>query len=354
MKIIKYLLFLALIIIIGGAVYFGTKDGDYDVQDTAVIDAPAEVIFNKVNDYRTWEKWGPWKKEDSTIVFNYPEKTSGEGASYAWDGEMSGSMTTTKVIPNNAIEQELTLNVPGGESKSMVYWKFDSIDNNKTKVIWGMKGKHSFMEKVYLSMSNSDFNAQIHEMNQTGLSGIAENVSEDMMQYNIHVDGETQYGGGYYMYVTTASKKSQILDKTEAMISQVERYVEENRLNKAGKPFIIYNNIDTGTGNVIFSACVPIKEKVITPESSPVVCGFMENTNTLKTTLKGNYTFLPEAYVKANEYISKNNLYPDPSESIFEVYSLQPEDLPNPAEWVTEIYIPLLTQPLPLDILNQL
>ena len=56
MKILKYLFFLLLIIIIGSAIYFGTKDGSYDIQDTMVINAPPEVVFNKVNDYKNWEE----------------------------------------------------------------------------------------------------------------------------------------------------------------------------------------------------------------------------------------------------------------------------------------------------------
>ena len=101
MKILKYLFFLLLIVFIAGAIYFATKDGNYEVEESKVIKAPVSLVFDKVNEYKTWEKWGPWKQEDPTMVFNYPEKTSGEGASYSWNGEESdGSMRTTSVIPN--------------------------------------------------------------------------------------------------------------------------------------------------------------------------------------------------------------------------------------------------------------
>ena len=56
------------------------------------------------------------------MTFTYAEKTSGEGASYSWDGDMSGSMTTTKVIPNKEIQQDLTLRYSswGTTSKSIL------------------------------------------------------------------------------------------------------------------------------------------------------------------------------------------------------------------------------------------
>ncbi|PHR14804.1 MAG: AraC family transcriptional regulator [Aequorivita sp.] len=344
MKILKYLFFLLLIIIIGSAIYFGTKDGTYDIQDTMVINAPPEVIFNKVNDYKSWEEWGPWKKEDSTITFTYAEKTVGEGASYSWDGEMSGSMTTTKVIPNKEIEQDLTLNTPGGERNPKVYWTFEEVEGG-TKVTWGMKGEHTLIDKAYYSLSGMDFDAEMHKMNEAGLEGIAEEVAEDMKQYSINVDGVTQYGGGYYMYTTSVSKMSELGEKMAPMMEEVMNFITKNNLNMAGMPFTIYNEVDNANGTVIFSTCIPVKEQVITPEGSPVVCGFMDPVKAVKISLKGNYEHLSEAYTKGRQYIDKNGHQIDPDRKMFEVYVTDPGEVPNPADWLTEVYIPIVTAP---------
>lgn len=346
MKILKYLLFLVLLIIIGSAIYFGTQDGTYDIQDSLVIQAPPEVVFNEVNDYKNWEQWGPWKKQDPSLNYTYAEKTAGEGASYSWDGETSGSMITTKVIPNKEIVQQLTLQTPMGERHSEVYWQFEEVDNG-TQITWGMKGEHSLMDKAYLALSGMDFNQAIHTMNQEGLEGIAEAVAKAMEAYSIHVDGVTQYGGGYYMYTTSVAKIDELNQRTQPMMQQVMGFIEKNRLNMAGKPFSLYNEIDRANGTVIFSTGVPIKEKVITPEGSPVVCGFMEPVTAVKISLKGDYKNLPEAYRKGYEYIENNGLQPDPSRKIFEVYETDPESTPNPANWLTEIYIPIITTPKP-------
>jgi len=349
MKILKYLLFLILLILIGSAIYFGTKDGTYDIQDSTVIKAPPEVVFSKVNDYKNWEKWGPWKKEDSTLTFTYAEKTSGEGASYSWDGDMSGSMTTTKVIPNKEIEQDLTLDTPGGERHPKVYWTFEEVEGG-TKVTWGMKGEHTLIDKAYYTFSGFDFDASMHQMNKDGLKGIAVEVAEDMKQYSINVDGVTQYGGGYYMYTTSVAKLSELEEKTEPMMNLVMDFVKNNNLNMAGKPFTLYNEIDNANNTVIFSTGIPVKEKVITPEGSPVVCGFMEPVSAVKVSLKGNYNHLPEAYTKGNQYIEKNSLQIDPEGKMFEVYITDPEETPNPANWLTEVYLPIITTPEPVEI----
>ena len=348
MKILKYLFFLILLIVIGSAIYFGTKDGTYDIQDSIVIKAPAEMVFNQVNDYKNWEKWGPWKRNDPTITFNYAEKTVGEGGSYSWDGEMNGSMTTTKVIPNKEIQQDLTLDTPGGERQQKVFWTFEEVEEG-TKVTWRMKGEHTMMDKAYFSISGMDFNGAIHKMNKEGLEGLAFEVVEEMKQYTINVDGVSQYGGGYYMYTTSVAKQDELDARTEAMMNQVMDFVTKNNLNMAGKPFTLYNEIDTANNTVIFSTAVPVKEKVITPEGSPVVCGFMEPVSAVKITLKGNYKHLPEAYSKGHQYIEKNGLLKDPEGKMFEVFNTDPQETPNPANWITEIYIPI-TPALELDL----
>lgn len=352
MKIIKYLFFLILLIVIGSAIYFGTKDGNYDIQDSQVIKAPPELVFNQVNDYKNWEKWGPWKKEDPTINFTYAEKTVGEGGSYSWDGEMSGAMTTTKVIPNKEIEQDLMLKTPGGERHPKIYWNFEEVDGG-TKVTWGMKGEHTLIDKAFYSLSGMDFDAEMHKMNQSGLEGIAFEVAEEMKKYSINVDGVSQYGGGYYMYTTSVSNQNEIDKKMPSMMSEVLGFVGSNNLNMAGKPFTIYNQVDNANNTVIFSTCVPVKEKVITPEGSPVVCGYMEPVSAVKTSLKGNYEHLPEAYTKGSQYIKKNGLQKDPNGKMFEVYMTNPKETPNPANWLTEVYIPIIPAPEP-DIIEGL
>jgi hypothetical protein len=126
-------------------------------------------------------------------------------------------------------------------------------------------------------------------------------------------------------------------------------FITKNNLNMAGMPFTLYNNIDNENGTVIFSTCIPVKAQVITPEGSPVVCGFMDPVPTVKTTLKGNYSHLPEAYLKGREYIKENNIKIDPEGKMFEVYSTDPGEVPNPANWLTEVYIPIIPAPKPVE-----
>src|SRR5690606_37555571 len=110
-----------------------------------------------------------------------------------------------------------------------------------------------------------------------------------------------------------------------------------------------YNEFDDANGTVIFSTGVPVKEQVITPQGSPVVCGFMEPVSAVKISLKGNYDHLPEAYTKGRQYIEKNDLSIDLNGKMFEVYISNPDEVPNPADWLTEIYIPIVSVSAPIE-----
>ncbi len=353
MKLLKYLFFLILIVVIGGAIYFGTQDGKFDVTETKVINAPASLIFKNVNDFNNWESWGPWMAKDPDINISYAEKTAGEGSSYSWTSDVmevgNGSMTTLKVIPNKEIEQTITFNSPIGDSNSDVKWSFEPTENPaQTTVSWGMKGEQSLLEKVFMAFADEDMERSIKTMFQEGLTNLDGVVTKEMQLYNINADGVSEYGGGYYMYNTTAAKTEEVGLKMGPLMGQVMGFMQQNNIKQAGDPFTIYNQVDAAQNSVIFSAAIPVKEKINTPQGSPVLSGYMEPVTAVKVTLKGDYKNLAEAYAKGQQYVAQNGYKPHPSAKMFEVYATDPGLVPNPAEWITEIYIPIIKPVVPL------
>ncbi|WP_062059770.1 SRPBCC family protein [Aquimarina longa] len=343
MKIVKYLFFLLLLVLIGGAVYVATIDGEFQVEESKVINAPDELLFTTINEYRTWEKWGPWMDESDDLIMQYPDKTSGEGASYSWKSETQGDgkMETKKIAPFSSIDQNITFITPMGESNSEVYWKFEKIEGRKTKVTWGMKGNQSFMEKAFWATQDSTVSQMLKPMYARGLEKLDAFVSEEMKKYAINVDGVTEHGGGFYMYSATASSITAIPEKMAQMLPAVSSYMKENNLPQTDMPFTLYNEYNEEQGTAIFSTGIPTRDKVVTPKTSSILCDFLPRQKAVKTTLKGDYANLKEAWETAYKYIGENNLEPNTESAPFEVYRIDPEVRPNPSEWITEIYIPV-------------
>jgi len=342
MKIIKYLFFLILIGLIAGSIYIATKDGNYQIEESTTINAPLPVVFNEVNNFKNWEEWGPWLDDTDDLILDYSDTTIGEGASYSWKSEKmgDGSLTTTKAIPDSTIEQELTIVSKYGETKSNGYWKFEKVEEG-TKVTWGIQGNQSFMEKLAFAFTDSSYTQMMRPMISEGLEKLKLVTLDKMESYSINVDGVTQFGGGFYMYTTTASKISQIQFKMRDMFTEVSRYMENNNISIQGDPFVIYNEWDEPNNNAIYSAGRFTPSLVITPAESPVLNGMMPVQKVVKTSLKGDYKNLKEAWDAAYNYLEKNNLQVTPDSHPFEVYKTNPEITPNPAKWITEIYIPV-------------
>jgi effector-binding domain-containing protein len=342
MKILKYLFFLLLIGLIAGSIYVATKDGNYQIEESTTIIAPISVVFNEVNNFKNWEEWGPWMDNSDDLILSYSDNTSGEGASYSWKSEKmgDGSVTTKKVIPDSTIEQELSIESQYRKTKSDVYWKFIKAEEG-TKVTWGIQGHQSFMEKLSFVFRDSSFTQMMRPMVAESLEKLKLVTLDKMKSYSINVDGITQFGGGFYMYTSTASKISQIQLNMQDMFTQVSKYMEANNISIQGDPILIYNEWDEPNNNAIYSAGRFTPSLVITPVESPVLNGMMPTQKVVKTTLKGDYKNLKEAWDSTYAYLEENNLKATTGSHPFEVYKTNPKITLNPANWITEIYIPV-------------
>lgn len=343
MKILKYLFFLFLIAIIAGAIYIATKTGDYQVEESTIVSAPVGVVYNEVNNLYNWETWGPWRKGQNDVIINYRDVTRGEGAGFSWNSEEQGNgeIVTTKAIPDENIEQEIRYKPTFAESKGNMYWRFEEVEEG-TKLTLGMKGKQSFKEKLAFAFRDNSITQIIKPKFARSLEDLNKEVVDKMSVYSINVDGETIHGGGFYMYTTTSTKIDQIPTRMQKMVTEVRNYMETNNIPQQGSPFVLYNDYNEQNNTAIYSTGIFTTGLVITPVDSDILNGMMPNQKVVKTTLKGNQENLAEAWEMTYQYINDNNLKADEEAQPFEVYKTDPQTTENPANLITEIYIPII------------
>ncbi len=333
MKIVKYLFFLILMAVIGIAIYAAIQPSDFEITRTRVIKAPASIIFNNINDYKNWHAWNPWKEEDPSMTFSYPEITTGVGSSYSWDSkEGKGKMETIAQEINTSLKQKLSFKP--FESFD-VNWDLENIENG-TKVTWAMKGKKDFMFKVFLLFMGS-MEKTVGPMYERGLEKLDSVVIESTKKYSVKIEGITKHGGGFYIYNTTSSKITEVESKMQEILPKIGVYATQNNITVAGAPFTYYREWDEENNATIFSCALPTTEKVITNTNSGILTGYLEPFTAVKTTLKGNYSNLKEAWEIAKNHIKDQNL--EEEGPVLEVYLTDPGNHVNPADWVTEIYI---------------
>ncbi len=345
MKFFKYLFFLLLIVFIGVALYFGTQDGHFSVSETREMNAPTEVVFEEVIDFKNWQKWGSWMNDES-LKINYPDNTSGEGAFYSWSSDKDGvgAMETLDIEKNKKITQKIVFNGSIEDKGNIVNWTFEPTKNgNSTRVNWSMEGSLNLFEKIYFATQNQSLEEMVSLMYRESLKNLDAVLQKEMNEYSIETKGLTNYSGGFYLYNTTASKQSEIGTKITPMIEQITNFMTDNNIPAQGNPFVIYLDWDEMNKTFIFSVGVHTSDMVILPDGSPVISGYKEAGTAIKTTLTGNYSFLPEAWEATEAYIQKNGFVKSDKSSPFEIYVIKSPEEKNPSKWVTDIYIPIET-----------
>lgn len=336
MKPFKYLLFLLLIVVIGIAIYIAVQPNSFEVSRTRNIKAPSAVVYNNVIDFKHWEAWSPWVEKEPSTVITLGEQTKGIDGHYSWvDKDGAGTMKITNATPNSSIKQVMQFaDFPPSE----ISWDFKSNDDGTTDVKWNITGKDlPFGFKAYTAFAGS-MDEQVGPDFERGLEKLDSIVVASMKKYKVTVNGITQHGGGYYLYNTTSCKISELASKMGDMLPKVKAYAENNNIVMAGSPFVYYHKWDEKNNAVIFSACIPTTEKVITTNSE-IITGQLEPFKALKTTLTGNYINLKEAWETTMNYIPENGLEFTENGPMLEIYIADSMDTPNPAEWITEIYI---------------
>ncbi len=337
MKLIKRIFLVLLILIVVGAIYLATLDGKFNVERSRVIPAQPEVVFDELNDFRNWKEWGPWYEMDSTIVATYPKNTVGVGASYSWtDMKGGGAMKTIAIEKPNKIDQEVTFNTPMGDMKSNIVWRMEKVAKG-TKVTWGMKGELGF----FYRMAASSMEEEIGPMEERGLELLDSVIQNKMKVFSVKSHGIIEYSGGYYLYNTTSSKIQDMNAKFQPMMHKIQNYVTANNIRVSGSPFTIYHKFDQNNGTTMFSVCFPITEKLIT-NNSDILVNYLNNGAYLKTILTGSYDHSKTAWENAYQEIEGMVDYvADDNGEPFEIYVNNPENTPNPANLITEIYIPV-------------
>lgn len=341
MKILKYLLFLLLIVFIAGSIYVATKDGAYKVETGKLINAPAPMLYREVADLSNWKTWNAWNAIEG-MDMNLTGEAMAEGSAITWQADeiRDGSIATTELVPYSRIEQLLNMQTIIGEAEGEITWTFTPEDGG-TRVIITLEGNQSFKEKLAFSIQDDDLADVFLPIFTASLEHLEENVIRKMEAYSINVDGVTEHGGGYYMYTTTAARMGEVNTRAANMIAQVKVYMEQNNISISGRPLIIYNQRDDRSGTTIFSTGVPTPSQVITPAGSEILNGYLEPQKVVKTTLKGHHKNASEAWEATYRYMEENGLIVDPQGQPFEILITDPTEVDNPALWVTEIYIPV-------------
>jgi len=352
MRIFKYFFFILLLLLIAAAVYLGTKEGSFELNVQRTMKVPPALLFKTIEAHQGYNNWGMWTDRQAEVYIDEFVVDSTGFSGISWTANELGDLRVinTAKDPDRSISQQVESESGKPHLPATLYWELKTIETSLTEVSLTATGEFSFMDKIKMTLGEEDYREQLIKNMQTTLGDLEVYLIERMNAYGIDIAGLTSYGGGYYLFVTSAAKLGDRGDKMAPMMNTLSRFAKENNIGMAGMPFTIFNEYDQTHGNVIFSAAIPVNDRVITPTGSEVLCRYMEPVTALKVVLTGNYNYLPEAYETGLNHIRSNSgIIQDPDRKMFEVYRNDPGLHPNPAEWITDVYIPVRRVPVQID-----
>lgn len=321
---------------IGLTVFVSTQKADYNITRSKIIKTPKATIYNFVNDFRNWETFDSKILSDKSIVFTYPEVTSGKGATATWKGATDGSIKTVFVKENDSIVQHQFVD---GE-KLAISWSFKDTTGG-TKVTLYSKGKLDFKSKV-LAFFNGGINSVVGNEFEKNLENLNKTLNYELNTFDIKVNGIVNRPGTFYLKKFALSKEKNIVKNIRGFTYQMNQFFTKNKMTMSGKPFVSYSKYDKINDLIGFSVNVPVRDSIFISAGSDVQSGQLKPYTAVKITLTGDYSYTQKAWKKGYDYIAKNNLQINPNEQVIEIYTRGIAEEKSQSKWVTEIYIPVL------------
>lgn len=136
----------------------------YTVSKTTEINVPVDSVYNYVVTFKDREQWDPWIELDPAA------ESKIEDGKWSWNGEIigKGELSIIEKEQNKMIKSQLKFISPQ-EIASDIYWHFDVIDSNTTKVKWSNEGDLDYPMGRYYGLFIEDL---LGNSFQTGLKNL--------------------------------------------------------------------------------------------------------------------------------------------------------------------------------------
>lgn len=322
---------------IGAMALMGCEPKTYEVKREIVIDAPADVVFAEVNNLKAQEAWSPWEAKDPDMERTYEGPEAGVGAKYSWKGNDEvghGSMEILEVEPNKYVKTNLIFTEPW-QSESIIIWTFEPVEGG-TKASWTVNGE---LPGFMFWMGEEDMDEMMGPDFENGLAELKEVAEEQQENSNAYVPELVDVEAMDYYYTAHAVSLDDVnSDMFASNYEKIAAYLAEDAANMSVPPLAIYHDWDEDTRTTKMEIGMACKSEK--PAKDDIMKGKTFAGKAMKVSHKGPY----ETSDAAHEFLHARI---DQTEYTFagspwELYVTGPAEDPNPENWVTEIYYPVV------------
>lgn len=290
---------------------------------------PKKFIYEYVNDFSNWYDWQGFESEENTN-FIISKNTIGLNASVNWD---------TNKMTNFYSEKDSIIHLfISGEEKQTIHWKFNS-KGKSTKVDVTIKGKLDFKGKIY-SVLNGGITSYVGPKIDQSLIKLNNYLINQIGTFSVQVKGLVYRKEINFIEQKDSCFKKDFVKNTKILLTQLKSFVKSNSIETTGSPFIIFYNKPT-LPFIKYSVNIPVRDQILTTPESQIQGNTYEGHLAIKTTLKGDYSHLNQAWIKAQNFIYKNKFKEDYKGIYSGIFKKSLPEIKEPSKWETDFYIPI-------------
>jgi effector-binding domain-containing protein len=212
--------------------------------------------------------------------------------------------------------------------QSTDYWTFETTDEGKTLVTWGMTGELPF----FLRFMSRGMDEAIGKDFNTGLEKLKDLIES---QKPVFVIEEKNLQPTDMFYVSFDIFFIEMTDEWyQEAYKKIYNYLEADTAYITGNPTSIYHDWDEETERTIVDLAIPCASPKT--GNNEVKKGTTPIGRTIYTTSYGNYDGLNDAHEALDAHMIKRGL--EWNGPAMEVYLIGPRQTPDFDQWQTEIY----------------
>lgn len=301
------------------------------IERSVVIQAPVDVVYALVRDFKRWPEWSPWLIAERGAQLSFPD----DGMSYAWNGEIvgSGDMLLLNAEAGESLQMRLTLLKPW-KSTSHVNFRFDAAEGG-TRVTWRMDSSLPF----FLFFLKAMMETVVGMDYERGLGMLTDLAETGSVPSAIEFQPSQAYPGCQYVGIVRNCSMAEMADGMRTDFGELKAYFCEQGIEISRPPLSIYSKWELSKRRVEYTACFPVTEK---PASLPEGFVFRElpAVDAYVVRHTGAYRHLGNAWAagiqrgRLKVFKQSQKVFP------FEVYVTEIDAVPD-TEIVTEVYFPL-------------
>jgi effector-binding domain-containing protein len=309
----------------------------FELTKSEVINAPAEYVFEEINNLERWPDWSYWNTLDPNMEVMYSEQKVGTGASYEWKGNSDvgeGKLTITESKPNESVACDLFF-MQAEEASKAVYQLEPTEGGTKLTMSFDTDfGMNPIMRWMGVAMFPSEMN-KAFDYNFSKLKEIA----EAKPKFTVTISEETINPISYIGISTTMSFEdgAAISAQMGKSYGELMGALQKAKVEIAGAPFCLYPRWDEEKKEMDMVCALPVPPDAKLPAKYPVMQ--IASGNAVKAIHLGDYNKLEDTHNQINQYIHYKKL--EIIGAPWEVFLTDPEMEKDTTKWVTEVFYPV-------------